>query len=71
MARRAAEAATDALREDLNAARRELDATCVRADAAASELAALRGGVSAAASAVRGLLTAAAADAEGRLRALL
>jgi len=71
LARCAAEAATDALREDLSSARRELDTARVRADAVASELAALRDCVSTAASAVRGLLTAAAADAEGRLRALL
>ena len=77
-ARRAAEAVTDALRRDFEAARRDLDAARnaldverSRASAAASELTALRGGVSAAAAAVRGLFADAAAGAEERLRAVL
>ena len=75
-ARRVAEAATDALRRDLCAAHRDLDAVRdslelerSRAAAAASELAALRESFSAAATAVRGLLTTAAANVDERLRA--
>jgi len=56
---------------DRDAARHALNLERDRATAAASQLTALRGGVSAAAAAVRGLMATAAADAEQRLRAAL